>query len=56
MRKYKQNQSLYQPSRDNRPSPLLVDILGNERVGVVPTTGMTNIANMAKAAAVTAAN
>lgn len=56
VRKYKHNQSLFQPTRDNRPSPLLVDILGNERVGVVPTIGMTNMANAAKAAGVVAAS
>ena len=50
MQKYKKNQTIFQPTRDSRPSPLLVDILGKERVGVVPTTGMANMANAAKAA------
>lgn len=32
--KYKKTQEAFQPHRDNRPSPLLADILGRERVGV----------------------
>jgi hypothetical protein len=32
--KYKQQQAGYQ--KDNRPSPLLVDLLSKERVGVHP--------------------
>ncbi|KAI9860524.1 MAG: Multifunctional pyrimidine synthesis protein CAD [Vezdaea acicularis] len=34
--KYKHSQTAFQPKRDNRPSPLLVDILAKERVGVAP--------------------
>ncbi|OAL69884.1 carbamoyl-phosphate synthase subunit arginine-specific small [Trichophyton violaceum] len=34
VQKYKANQAIHQPGRDNRPSPLLADLLGNERVGV----------------------
>lgn len=49
MQKYKHNQALFHPARDSRPSPLLVDLLAKERVGVVPTIGMTNMANAAKA-------
>lgn len=42
--RYKKNQAIFQPNRDNRPSPLLVDLLAKERVGVVPTLGMENMA------------
>jgi carbamoyl-phosphate synthase small subunit len=42
--KYKQSQSVFQPTRDSLPSPLLVDLLPKERVGVAPTTGAMNIA------------
>ncbi|KAI9676188.1 MAG: Multifunctional pyrimidine synthesis protein CAD [Caeruleum heppii] len=34
--KYKRSQAAFQPQRDSRPSPLLVDILAKERVGVQP--------------------
>ena len=44
VRRYKESQAIFQPNRDNRPSPLLVDLLGKERVGVVPTLGMENMA------------
>jgi carbamoyl-phosphate synthase small subunit len=50
VQKFKKNQAVFQPARDNRPSPLLIDILGKERVGVAPTLGMANMANLAKAA------
>ena len=36
VRKYKKSQTVFQPQRDNRPSPLLVDLLSKERVGVHP--------------------
>ena len=49
--KYKKNQNMFQPNRDNRPSPLLVDLLAKERVGVQPTTGMQNVAQNALASA-----
>lgn len=55
VQKFKKNQTVFQPTRDNRPSPLLIDILGKERVGVAPTLGMANMANVAKAAAAAAA-
>ena len=42
--RYKNNQAVIQPDRDNKPSPLLKDLLGKERVGVVPTIGMENMA------------
>lgn len=34
VKEYKQGQTAQQPARDNRPSPLLKDLLGKERVGV----------------------
>ncbi|KAM0804229.1 carbamoyl-phosphate synthase arginine-specific small chain [Usnea florida] len=40
VKRYKDSQTILQPSRDNRPNPLLVDLLAKERVGVVPTLGM----------------
>jgi carbamoyl-phosphate synthase small subunit len=43
VQKYKQGQSAFQPQRDSRPSPLLVDLLAKERVGVQPTIGMSNM-------------
>lgn len=43
VQKYKQGQSVFQPKRDSIPSPLLVDLLSKERVGVVPTIGMSNM-------------
>lgn len=54
VRKYKNNQSVFHPQRDSRPSPLLVDILAKERVGVQPTTGMQNVAAANAAAAASA--
>lgn len=44
--KYKKNLSVFQPTRESRPSPLLVDLLPKERVGVAPTTGMQNNARI----------
>lgn len=43
VQKYKQNQAVFQPQRDSRPSPLLVDLLAKQRVGVQPTIGMANL-------------
>ena len=40
VQKYKTNQAIFQPQRDSRPSALLVDLLGKERIGVHPTVGM----------------
>lgn len=40
VQKYKQSQAAFQPDRDSRPSPLLADLLGNERVGVQTTIGV----------------
>jgi len=36
VRKYKRSQEVFQPQKENRPSPLLVDLLSKERVGVHP--------------------
>lgn len=38
VQRYKKNQAVYPAGvgKDNRPSPLLVDILSKERVGVAP--------------------
>ncbi|CAO1596867.1 Multifunctional pyrimidine synthesis protein CAD [Xanthoria calcicola] len=44
--RYKKSQAIFQPEREHRPSPLLVDLLAKERVGVVPTTGMENLLRM----------
>ena len=52
---YKKNQVIFQPMRDSRPSPLLVDLLAKERVGVVPTLGMENMEAERRNAAVAAA-
>ena len=43
---YKKNQEVYPAGagKDNRPSPLLVDILSKERVGVAPAQPAANIA------------
>ena len=42
--RYKNNQAIFQPKRDNKPNAMMMDILGNERVGVAPTTGMASLA------------
>lgn len=49
--KYKNNQAIFHPMRDSRPSPLLVDLLPKERVGVSPTNGMSNAGSGASAGA-----
>ena len=43
VKRYKDSQAILQPNKDARPSPLLVDLLAKERVGVVPTLGMENM-------------
>jgi len=43
VQKYKQGQTVFQPKRDSLPSPLLVDLLAKERVGVQPTIGIANM-------------
>ncbi|KAK1145772.1 Multifunctional pyrimidine synthesis protein CAD [Aspergillus melleus] len=52
--KYKTSQLAFHPTRETTPSPLLVDLLAKERVGVQPTIGMQNVAATAAAAAVAA--
>ncbi|PLN83132.1 carbamoyl-phosphate synthase arginine-specific small chain [Aspergillus taichungensis] len=52
--KYKNSQKAFFPDRETIPSPLLVDLLANERVGVQPTIGMQNVAAAAAAAAAAA--
>ncbi|EAL91917.1 carbamoyl-phosphate synthase (glutamine-hydrolyzing) CPA1 [Aspergillus fumigatus Af293] len=54
VKKYKASQAAFYPQRDSLPSPLLVDLLAKERVGVQPTIGMQNIAAAATAAAAAA--
>lgn len=48
--KYKKSQATFHPMRESRPSPLLVDLLPNERVGVAPTTGALRASAAAAAA------
>jgi carbamoyl-phosphate synthase small subunit len=36
VQRFKKNQAVFSQAKDNRPSPLLVDILSKERVGVAP--------------------
>jgi len=55
VQKYKKSQAIFQPQRDTRPSPLLVDLLAKERVGVQPTVGMQNVQAAATVAAAGAA-
>ena len=43
VQKYKESQSAFQPHRDSKPSPLLVDLLAKERVGVDLTQGVRNM-------------
>jgi carbamoyl-phosphate synthase small subunit len=43
IRKFKDGQAAAQPQRDSIPSPLLVDLLSKERVGVDPTQGIQNM-------------
>jgi carbamoyl-phosphate synthase small subunit len=37
VQRFKKNQAVFAAGKDNRPNPLLVDILAKERVGVQPT-------------------
>ncbi|KPI41457.1 Carbamoyl-phosphate synthase arginine-specific small chain [Cyphellophora attinorum] len=43
IQKYKQTQASSQPNRDSIPSPLLVDLLSKERVGVDKPEGILNM-------------
>ncbi|KAL6718694.1 Multifunctional pyrimidine synthesis protein CAD [Lecanora helva] len=47
VKRYRDTQAILQPQRDNKPSSLLRDLLGKERVGVVPTLGMESMARAA---------
>lgn len=49
VQRYKENQAVFATGKDNRPSPLLVDILSKERVGVQPT--LDRLPNLRQAAA-----
>ncbi|MCJ1240211.1 Multifunctional pyrimidine synthesis protein CAD [Varicellaria rhodocarpa] len=55
VQKYKQSQIIFSPHRDSRPSPLLVDLLAKQRVGVAPTTGMAYMERIGAEQAATAA-
>ena len=50
VQRYKKNQDVYPAGagKDNRPSPLLVDILSKERVGVQPAQPAENLAQAAE--------
>ena len=47
VQRYKKNQAVFSPAKDNRPSPLLVDILSKERVGVAPSQATMGFAEAA---------
>ncbi|CZR63875.1 probable carbamoyl-phosphate synthase small chain, arginine-specific [Phialocephala subalpina] len=49
VQRYKKNQAVYPAGvgKDNRPSPLLVDLLSKERVGVQPAQAAENLAQAA---------
>lgn len=51
IQKYKSSQAVSQPHRDSIPSPLLVDLLSKERVGVDLTQGIQNVMAMEAAQA-----
>ncbi len=55
VQRYKKNQAVYPEGKDNRPAPLLVDILSKERVGVEPPQPAENLAQAASAQRVAAA-
>jgi carbamoyl-phosphate synthase small subunit len=54
VQRHKKNQTVY-PAKDNRPSPLLVDILSKERVGVQPAQPAENLVQARATQAVAAA-
>ena len=51
VQRYKKNQAVFSPARDSRPSPLLVDILSKERVGVATSQAVENLLQTAVATA-----
>ncbi len=55
VQRYKKNQAVYPAGKDNRPAPLLVDILSKERVGVEPTRPAENFAQATRPQAIAAA-
>jgi carbamoyl-phosphate synthase small subunit len=50
VQRYKKTQTVFSPTRDSRPSPLLVDILSKERIGVAPSQAAENLFRPAIAA------
>jgi carbamoyl-phosphate synthase small subunit len=50
VQRYKNNTEVYPVGKDNKPSPLLVDILSKERVGVQPAQLKENLVQAAAAA------
>lgn len=50
VQRYKNNADVYPIGKDNKPSPLLVDILSKERVGVQPAQPAENLRAAAAAA------
>jgi len=50
VQRYKNHQATFSPAKDSRPSPLLVDILAKERVGVQPAQPTENLVTAAAAA------
>ena len=51
VQRYKKIQAVFSPAKDNRPSPLLVDILSKERVDVAPLQAAESFAQPAVATA-----
>jgi carbamoyl-phosphate synthase small subunit len=51
VQRYKKNQAVFSPARDSRPSPLLVDILSKERIGVATSQAVENLLQTAVATA-----
>jgi len=50
VQRYKSNAAVYPVGKDNKPSPLLVDLLSKERVGVQPAQPAENLMQAAAAA------
>lgn len=56
VQRYKNNQAVYPAvGKDNRPSPLLVDLLAKERVGVQPAQPAENLSQAKQSGLVAAA-
>ena len=43
VKRYKDDQRLFAPGQEIRPSPLLKELLGSERIGVAPRKDMVNV-------------